>query len=481
MSSMTILMEQLARTVSVNTNYNDLKDSWQYYLESYLGGDDYRRGSHLVRYQLETDREYSARLASTPYENHCRSVIGIYSSFLFRQDPERDLGSLDPYAETAAFLEDADMEGRSLNAFMRDVTTWASVYGHAWVIVSKPNLGAATRQDEITLGIRPYLSLITPLSVLDWHYKRTDSGYYELNMLKYVEDITGNNITIKTWYPDRILTEQLDNQVSKLVMLNTEENQLGSIPAVCIYNTRSAVKGIGISDLGDIADLCKFIYNMTSEVEQSQRLDAHPSLVKTPETNAGTGAGSIITMPDNMDPGLKPYLLEYTGASVDSLYKSIKHAQDTIDKLSCLGAMRGTDARVMSGISRQVEFQMLNAKLSEKARNLELAEEQIWQLFAAYMAMSWDGEVSYPDNFSIIDEEDEYKKLEIARRAATGPEALRLIDQKLMDLIQEDEIDSAHVMTNPTTNNIVYVEDSVQHDQALAQGYTMEPNQTQGA
>ena len=479
MSSITILMDQLARAVSANTHYLDLKPNWEYYLESYLGGDDYRRGSHLVRYQLETDREYAARLASTPYENHCRSVVGIYTSFLFRQCPERHLGTLTLYPESEDFLEDADLEGRSLDAFMKDVCTWTSVYGHTWIMVTKPNVGAATRLDEITLGVRPYVSLITPLSLLDWRYERTVNGYYRLAMLKYVEEITGDSVTIRTWYPDRILTELLGSVSGRLSLLEEQENQLGMIPAVCVYNTRSAVKGIGISDLGDIADLCKFIYNMTSEVEQSQRLDAHPSLVKTPETNAGTGAGSIITMPENIDPGLKPYLLEYNGASVDSLYKSIRHAQDTIDKLSCLGAMRGTDARVMSGISRQVEFQMLNAKLSEKARNLELAEEQIWQLFAMYMRVEWLGRIEYPDNFSIIDEEDEYKKLEIARRAATGPEALKLIDQKLMDLIQEDEIEAAHVMTNPDTGNIVYVEDSVQHDQALAEGYTMEP--TQGA
>ena len=435
---MQILDDQLARVVSGNRFYTQQKAAWKFYLESYLGGEDYRRGSHLVRYQLETDSEYAARLQSTPYENHCRSVVGIYTSFLFRKSPERYLGLLAALPETEAFLEDADMEGRSLDAFMKDVCTWTCVYGHAWVIVSKPDVGAVTRLDELVLGVRPYLSLITPLSVVDWNYRRKANGYYELDLLKYIEDINGNVITVKTWTPDMITTETMDSVTRTLNQREEQPNALGSIPAVCVYNTRSAVKGIGISDLDDIADLCKFIYNMTSEVEQTQRLDAHPSLVKTPETNAGTGAGSIISMPEDLNPGLKPYLLEYNGASVDSLYKSIQHAQETIDKLACLGAMRASDARVMSGISRQVEFQMLNAKLSEKARNLELAEEQIWQLFSQYMTMPWEGEVEYQDDFSIVDEEDEYKKLQIARQAASGPEALAVIDQMIINLINED-------------------------------------------
>jgi hypothetical protein len=435
---MQILDDQLARVISGNRFYTQQKAAWRFYLESYLGGEDYRRGGHLVRYQLETDTEYTARLQSTPYENHCRSVVGIYTSFLFRQPPKRSLGQLESLPEAQDFLDDADLEGRSLNAFMKDVATWSSVYGHAWVIVSKPDVGAITRLDELVLGVRPYLSLITPLSVVDWNYQRKANGYYELDLLKYIEDINGNIITVKTWQPDVIITETMDTVTRQLTKREEQPNALGSIPAVCVYNTRSAVKGIGISDLDDIADLCKFIYNMTSEVEQTQRLDAHPSLVKTPETNAGTGAGSIITMPENLDPGLKPYLLEYNGASVDSLYKSIQHAQDTIDKMACLGAMRSADARVMSGLSRQVEFQMLNAKLSEKASNLALAEEQIWELFANYMMLPWEGEIEYQDDFSIVDEEEEYRKLQIARQSVTGPQALTMIDQMVMNLISED-------------------------------------------
>ena len=54
------------------------------------------------------------------------------------------------------------------------------------------------------------------------------------------------------------------------------------------------------------------------------------------------------------------------------------------------------------------------------------------------MMMPWEGEVDYQDDFSIVDEEDEYKKLQIARQAASGPEALAVIDQMIINLINED-------------------------------------------
>jgi len=177
---------------------------------------------------------------------------------------------------------------------------------------------------------------------------------------------------------------------------------------------------------------------MLSEVEQTIRLDSHPSLVKTPETQAGAGAGSIIHMPDNLDPGLKPYMLEFNGASVDSIYKAIEHAVQSIDKMAHTGGVRSTQSDTMSGIAMQTEFQLLNAKLSEKADNLELTEESIWKLFALYQGTEWSGEIEYPDSFSIHDESAEFANLARAKTTATGPEALALIDSKLIQLLESE-------------------------------------------
>jgi hypothetical protein len=50
----------------------------------------------------------------------------------------------------------------------------------------------------------------------------------------------------------------------------------------------------------------------------------------------------------------------------------------------------------MSGVAMQSEFLLLDAKLSEKARNLELAEEQIFRLFALWQGQPFDGDIKYP-------------------------------------------------------------------------------------
>lgn len=432
------LSTEIANLVSANGLYDSYNEQWKYLLESYLGGDEYRKAGHLTRYQLETDGEYRARLKTTPLENHCQSVISVYNSFLFREAPNRDFDSVEGLPELEDFLKDADFDGRSLDAFMKDVATWSSVFGHCWIIVSKPNVGAVTVADEQALGIRPYVSLLTPLVVTDWKWTRQASGRTVLTYLKYLEDVNGDIRTIKEWTPETVRTVTVDIKNDTINEDIIEINGLGKIPAVIAYNGRSVVRGIGVSDIADIADAQKFIYNATSEVEQTIRMDSHPSLVKTPETQAGTGSGAIIHMPENLDPGLKPYLLEFNGASVDSIYAAVNHAIDSIDKMANTGAVRATESRTLSGVAMETEFQLLNARLSEKADNLELAEEQMWKLWCEYMGYAWQGDIDYPGSFNIKDTGSQINQLRTAKETATNPKVLNLIDGKITEWLGED-------------------------------------------
>jgi len=443
------LSDELKRLLTGNSLYQNYYDQWQYLLESYIGGEEYRQAGHLHRYQLETDAEYAARLRTTPLENHCQSVISVYNSFLFREGPDRDFTNNGVSFELEMFLRDADMDGRSLNMFFKEVSTWASVFGHCWIIVTKPNIGAVTLAEEQASGIRPYVSYLTPMVVLDWSYRRKANGKVELDYIRYVEDVTGDLRTLKEWTSSEIRTTTLDTSKDIITEEIIEINQLGKIPAVCVYNGRSIIRGFGVSDIADIADAQKFIYNATSEVEQSIRLDSHPSLVKTPETQAGIGAGSMIHMPENLDPGLKPYLLEFGGASVESIYSAIKHTIEAIDKMANIGAVRATQSISMSGVAMETEFQLLNARLSEKADNLELAEEQMWELFFQYQGSQWMGKIEYPNSFNIRDKSGEITQLQTAKNTATDPIVIRKIDEHILEWMGEEKELLAYQDINP--------------------------------
>ncbi len=451
MDAMQTLENDIAAALSGNDIYNGYQEHWKYLLESYLGGEEYRKSAHLTRYALESDREYEARLRTTPLENHCQSIVSVYNSFLFRESPQREFMSIAAVPELDPFLWNCDMDGRNFDQFMKDVSTWASVFGHCWIIMVKPNVGAATRADEIQQGVRPYVNLLTPLVVTDWRYQRMPNGAYELSYFKYIEDVNGDVRTIKEWWPDRIRTFTVHGEKKEVLEDITEPNGLGKIPAVCAYNGRGPVRGIGVSDIADIADTQRFIYNATSEVEQSIRMNTHPSLVKTPETEAGIGSGSLIHMPDNLDPGLKPYLLEFTGASIDSIYQAIDHSIQSIEKMANIGAVRATQSRSISGIAMETEFQLLNARLSEKGDLLEIAEEALWNLFCDYMQYTWDGYVKYPDSFNLRDKQSEINQLQIAKNTATDPVVIRKIDEHILEWMGEEKADLAYIDIDPIT------------------------------
>lgn len=433
------LLQQYMQVVSGNTLYNNYQKRWQFYLESYLGGDEYRQAGHLTKYQLETPQEYNARLDSTPLDNHCKSVISVYTSFLFRECPDRELDALeasDPMLKD--FLEDADLEGRSLNNFMKEASIWANVFGHCWLLVTKPNIGAVTRADEIAVGVRPYVNLVTPLTVVDWQWSRSATGAYELVYLKYMEESNDSMAVYKEWTKDVIKTYVVDHKDKVVKEEIVEVNGLGIIPAIQVYASRSPVRGIGISQISDIADQQKAIYNEYSEIEQLVRLQNHPALVKTADVEAGAGAGAIIMMPENLDGALKPYLLEPSGNGLSSIYESIKNRISAIDKMANTGAIRSVESRTISGVAMRTEFELLNAKLSEMADNLELAEEQMWQLYCLYQGTTWQGEIEYPASFNIQDDSAEFAKLKTAKETATDPRVLALIDHEIIELLGED-------------------------------------------
>ena len=435
MLSSQIVRNEANEVTSGNDVYTTYQPIWQSLLESYMGGEDYRRANNLVRYQMENDGEYAARLRAAPLENHCKSILNVYSAFLFRQQPQRDLGSMEYDPRIEAMLEDADYEGRSMNNFMKQASIWSGVFGHCWITVHKPNIGAQTLADEYAAGLRPYLCLLTPLAVLDWQYTRTSIGSYRLNLFKYLEDVNGDIKTVKIWTPLEIKTIQYDERKKIIVEEIVEPNQLGMIPAVIAYATKGPVRGLGISDIQDIADCQRMIYNSLSEIDQSIRLDSHPSLVTTTEVSVGTGAGALIQLPDNMDAALKPYVLDFGGANVGNILQVINHLTGAIDKMANTGAIRTTETRTASGIAIQTEFELLNARLAERADNLELAEEQIWEIVAQYMGQTWDGVITYPDSFNIRDDANELSKLSQAKMIATDPRLLQSIDLKLAELM----------------------------------------------
>ena len=427
--------------LDVHKDYKENVSLWEYYIRSYNGGYDYTVGQYLSRYNLEQDNEFNQRLGNTPCDNHCKNIIQIYSSFLFRVRPSRDFGEMADEPSLNAFLKDADLEGNNFNSVMKQAQNYASIYGHCFMILDKPAIQTNTRAEELDQDIRPYISIVTPENCLDWNFKRDINGKYYLDYLKVREEVDRDGGTyVRIWYPDRIETVYITEEKTEPTLIDTADNLIGKIPAVILYNAKSHKRGIGQSDLTDIADLQKSIYNEYSEIEQLIRLTNHPSLVKTPGVNASAGAGAVIEMPEETEPNLKPYLLQPSGQNLNAIMDSITNKVNAINRIAHTGAVRTTKQAVSSGIALQTEFELLNARLSEKADNLQIAEEQLFRIYAMFQDVTFDGEINYPDTFNIRDYAYDLQYFSMAKAMnLQSPTFNKEVDKEIARAVLDDD------------------------------------------
>ena len=481
----------------VHPEYRNNRARFQFLIDSYNGGADYARGQYLTRYVYENDQEYSSRIAQTPLDNHCRSICNIYNGFMFAKPPKREFGDLTENPLLNDFLIDCDFEGRSWDAFMREVMTQASIYGTSWVVVDRPTIEAVTRADEINLGIRPYVSLYSAINVLDWRYERNQVGRYELVYLKTLEDQSGDYTIVNMFYPDRIDRVRYETLGSNVELISSTPNPAAKIPAVCVYNQRSSARGIGISDLNDIADLQRAIYDELSEIEQLIRISNHPSLVSTQSVQAQAGAGSRIIIDENSDGNLKPYLLQPDSQSLDGIRAAITDKVAAINQIANVSSIRSTETRTMSGVARDTEYKLLNSQLTQKADSLELAEEQIFDIVFELMGYpGYEYTIDYPETFSTRDKISDLNLLEKAKTILSMPalpntDIEREIALGVIELVFEDStgyqsaVDSilsmeeaeeamefqVHEMVNPETGESQTVTSEEQHNELSAQGW----------
>lgn len=439
----------------VHTIYEQNINKWRYLWASYNGGFEYRRPqlSMLRRYLNEDEapgNQYLNRLNYTALDNACKLVVDTYRSFLFRTLPSRTLGNLENYAFTQDFIDDVDLDGTDIDAFMKQCNTLAMIYGHVWALVDKPAVeGAQTLEQEIVNGIRPYAQIITPESILDWKYERM-LGRQVLTYLKQKESEDADTMTIRVWTPEFICRYALDKTNNQIQLIEETPNAIGSIPFVMLKANPSHQRGIGMSDITDVAKVQQSIFNLLSEAEQTIRIGSHPTLVKTASTDAAAGAGGIITLDETMPGDLKPYLLQPNSSSIDQIVKMLHEHQKMIAKMTHLEAVMAEKTVAKSGIALQTEFAMLNTRLGDKADSLEQFERKLWDLFQLWSGVFADDTfvVEYKKKFDLRDDNNDLANFKTVLEMAIPSDTLnKELYKQISKIVLRDPNKMDDVMT----------------------------------
>lgn len=486
-------MKSIDELQSVHPHYKEHATQADYLFRSYIGGNTYRKGQFLTKYIGEENQPgdaYYKRLQATPLDNHVQTTVDIYRSFLFREAPTRELGLLMQNPLVMQWMIDTDQEGQDMDSFLKTANDLAMVVGNVWILVDKPSYAVETQAEEIALGIRAYAAMYTPQNVLDWYYERNVAGKMILQYVKVKESENSETVTVSCWHPDMVekytMSKNELGEMDEVLDYQVYDNPLGYVPFVNHAPMRSPVKGIGYSIMSDVADAQRFIYNMKSEIEQTVRISSHPTLVKTPSADATAGAGGIVTIDENTDPGLKPYLLQNNGSTVDSILKTIEQTEAAIMTSTHTSAVQGVK-QAQSGIALQVERQLLNAKLSDLSDTLCETEKLMWHIWFDWQGMSMPAEfmINYNDSFDIRDRAFELELLIKARSAGfSDPQYFDALNRQLATLMIDDSdllsevlntIETTefepHFMYHPDTGEEVQALTEADHVRLAAEGY----------
>lgn len=453
-------LDQLSYTHTVR---NQQLKRWNFLYNSFMGGEKYRKGKYLHPYWGEDQAPFDAygrRLEATPLENHVRTTVDIYRSYIWKTLPRREFNTMadNPFLES--FLYDADRRGQSLDSWMKDTLGWAMSLGEMWVLVDKPSAQVDTAADEIDLDIRPYITAYTPQNILDWEYVKTVNGSRELIYVKTLEWETENEVGIREWTPTVVVEytvarDDITGEYNHITSTMEMANNLGRVPFIRFMPMPDADYNCGVSMLGDVADLQRSIYNKLSELEQNIRISNHPVLVKTPDAHAEAGAGAIISVQEDSDPALKPYLLQPNGASIDGIIKSIERDVEAINSITHLTAIRAQKT-AMSGIAMQTERQLLNAKLGDLSDAVCELEYKIWDLWSDWMDMPLEVTVTYSHNFDTRDVPMEIDNLSKAMETMNDPVFTAWAKREIVKLLVDDDDEMTELLedlSSSTTDN----------------------------
>lgn len=397
------------RLRQTHPTYAALQADWQFYLDSYMGGEHYRQKDYLFRHLRESPKNYEDRKQRAVYPNYSRKVIDINSAFIFKDPIKRD--SDDPGFEE--FQSNADRKGTPLTQIMAEqVGKLGMVAGHAVAVVDVPREAgvARTRRDDQLLGIRPYVSVYTPLDVVDWSIDAR-GAYRWIRVRECAPDDTGplderkkQRFIYRIWTTDECMVFDEDG-----TEIERSTHTLGEVPAVFIpIGEHMQHVDVGESKLTDIAPLNRAIYNYRSLLDEFLYRQAFNFLALptdeslTPERIKALmqeiGVNNATFYPAKTNP---PSYVSPPSDPAEMIMKAIEASAREIIELAKLQDRKSSSAE-KSGIAHAYEFQESNAAFAKIAKNLEDGEKKIIRLFYKWQKKN-DVPVSvqYPQNFNI--------------------------------------------------------------------------------
>ena len=386
--------------LATNEKYDENKENWEFYAAAY-GGTRKLIEWGVLR-QFEDDREnFNARKSAAFGFNYTKRIVNTINDFLREMPFEEELGKISEDALLQEFLRDCDLYGTNWENFWGRKRRWVSVFGHCGILVDKAKGMYETREEELKLGIYPYLAYYSPLNILDWKYERDlTTNRPTLTYLKLYE--TGD--VVRIWTREKWEAWQIpEKSDEKPVIIGQGLNPFkkngapGEIPFVWFGNGQDAgTAGESISDVADIAMIDASMVRDASNADEVITNAAFPMLAIPKEEITEGGENTPVEIgPTRMiefepgQPGDKPFWMESKVKDcIDAILKLWEQKSDEIYGMANLSVIKqmSKSKENRSGDAQKESFRFLNSALAEKVDS----EIEARLLCIRYWAM-WQG------------------------------------------------------------------------------------------
>ncbi|MCP4645824.1 MAG: hypothetical protein GY851_35590 [bacterium] len=418
---------------------------WEFWLAAYEGTAALLDLDKLLQNPRESDANYEARQDEALSFGYSESIVSLFLHYLFATPPRREIGALEDDDLFTAFDQDADLEGTDYTAFLEEAEQYASVFGVVGVLVDKPAAQAENRAQELEQGLYPYCALYFPDAIMDWTYEAAGANGRKTLVFLKLKDADDNRYRV--WTPTTWQVweyDEDDKTTSQPVLIGEGVNPLGEIPFRWLYNRKHRIRGIGVSDIQEIARLDVAVMNHLSQGDEIVKYAAFPMMRKPQKTKSPTGedtdtAGVTAVLEFNPEFGSdgKPDWLE---AAVREPLLGIMEWMDRKTRETYRAAhasvVNGVEDRAArSGVALKREFMELGAKLGAKAQHLQetdMAILRLWGLWQGKSAAELEKvTVEYPKEFDIEDLTQDIQNL-LAASAIIVSEAFNRAAQKAL-------------------------------------------------
>ncbi len=420
--------------------YDNVRETWRYYHDAYLGGRAWqcpsattigdvalrwqtldsegnvswqsgRERSYLVAHEGESDTRFRARRDLSAYVNACGPIVKAYAEGCTSK-VTREVDSI------SAYLDDVDRRGSTWAETAEGVAAWAAVYGVVATVVDTPSVDVTglSEAQRAAQGIQPYVVTVHPPA---WAWVECERGRvveFAYVSTPYQSDLSTNTrvkIELRVWRADRIVEGAsvpggwsiLSGTVTgaQLASLAAQRGSFkpiaegplpatlgGEIPVTFAYYERDAASDCpnGHSLIADAAGVSRLIYNTLSWITEIDHLAAFPFLA-VPLASTGGQLDQSTTAKVGPGQGLgfnsasgAPSWIEPSGASQAGMLARCGTYLQFAFRSAGMELAADTSAQVQSGEALRIRSRDFESRALRFARTLQRWELATLRLFA---------------------------------------------------------------------------------------------------